>query len=58
MSNSAMSTVSEMLDKYGDFKASDIQFTSNRGAYYVKDKATRKIQGFPTLKGDEQSRHG
>jgi twitching motility protein PilT len=52
MSNSAMSMVSDMLDTYGDFKASDIQLTSNRGAYYVKDKATRKIQNFP-FKGEE-----
>ncbi|MCI4659779.1 type IV pilus twitching motility protein PilT [Cryobacterium zhongshanensis] len=51
MSN-ALSTISEMLDQYGDFKSSDIQLTSNRGAYYVKDKATRKIKNFP-FKGDE-----
>lgn len=45
MSN-AIAIVSEMLDQYGDYKASDIHLTSNRGAYFVKDKATRKIQKF------------
>lgn len=35
-----------MLDQYGDLGASDIHLTSNRGAYVVKDKATRKIQDF------------
>ncbi|MEO3931410.1 ATPase, T2SS/T4P/T4SS family [Micrococcaceae bacterium Sec7.4] len=45
MSN-ALEIVSNMLDQYGDFKASDIHLTSNRGAYFVKDKATRKIQDF------------
>lgn len=45
MSN-ALQIVSEMLDEYGDAGASDIHLTSNRGAYLVKDKATRKIQDF------------
>ncbi len=45
MSN-ALEIVSNMLDQYGDFKASDIHLTSNRGAYFVKDKATRKIPDF------------
>jgi twitching motility protein PilT len=43
----AMSFVSKMLDTYGDAKSSDIHITSDRGAYYVKDKATRKIGKFP-----------
>lgn len=51
MSN-AMTVVSEMLDKYGDEKASDIHLTSNRGAYFVKDKVTRKIQGFRVSGGE------
>lgn len=42
----ALTIVSEMLDEYGDFGASDIHLTSNRGAYFVKDKATRKVQDF------------
>lgn len=46
MSN-ALTVVSEILDKYGEFGASDIHLTSNRGAYFVKDKATHKIPGFP-----------
>lgn len=45
MSN-AMTVVSELLDQYGDYKASDIHLTSNRGAYFVKDKSTRRIQDF------------
>ncbi|ROR76111.1 twitching motility protein PilT [Plantibacter flavus] len=38
---------SHMLDTYGGHKASDIHLTENRGAYYVKDKATRKIANLP-----------
>ena len=50
MSN-AMDLVSEMLDKYGDLTASDIHLTSNRGAYFVKDKTTRRIEDFKTSDG-------
>lgn len=42
----AMAVVSGMLDQYGDLKSSDIHLTSNRGAYFVKDKATRRIPDF------------
>lgn len=45
MSN-ALQIVSGMLDQYGDFGASDIHLTSNRGAYLVKDKKTLKIPDF------------
>lgn len=45
MSN-AISVVSQLLERYGEERASDIQLTSNRGAYVVKDKSTRKIQNF------------
>jgi twitching motility protein PilT len=47
MSNSNLSIISDVLDAYGEHKASDIHLTSNRGAYYVKDKATRKMKSFP-----------
>jgi twitching motility protein PilT len=42
-----MRLLSEMVDKYGEYGSSDLQITSNRGAYHVKDKATRKIKAFP-----------
>ncbi|MFJ2662652.1 type IV pilus twitching motility protein PilT [Arthrobacter koreensis] len=45
MSNS-IAVVSSLLDEYGETGASDIHLTSNRGAFFVRDKTTRKIQDF------------
>lgn len=42
-----ISNFSHMLDTYGKSKASDIHLTENRGAYFVKDKATHKIEKMP-----------
>ncbi|MET0886646.1 MAG: ATPase, T2SS/T4P/T4SS family [Mycetocola sp.] len=53
MSNSNIAMISAMLDQYGDFGASDIHITSNRGAFYVKDKATKKMQKFPSTGGNQ-----
>lgn len=47
MSDDTITKVAKVLDAYGDHKASDIHFTTNRGAYYVKDKQTRKFKDFP-----------
>lgn len=44
--SSLLAAVSDLVDQYGDFKSSDIHLTSNRGAYFVKDKATRQISDF------------
>lgn len=52
MSNSALSVIDSILGSYGDFGASDIHLTSNRGAFYVKDKQTRPIKDFPYSGGD------
>lgn len=52
MSNSALSVIDSVLGSYGDFGASDIHLTSNRGAFYVKDKQTRPIKDFPYSGGD------
>jgi len=45
MSN-ALQIVSELMDEYGQGGASDIHLTTNRGAYYVKDKATKPMEKF------------
>ena len=44
---SDLKTIAHILDKYGDYGSSDIQLTSDRGAFYVKDKQTRRIREFP-----------
>lgn len=40
--------VGELLDYNGDRGASDLHFTSDRGAYLVKDKRTQRIANIPT----------
>lgn len=52
MSNLSLSHVDQLLETYGDGGASDIHLTSNRGAFYVKDKQTRVMQGMPYDCGD------
>lgn len=42
----ALKIIDEILGSYGDRKASDIHLTSNRGAFYVKDKQTLPIPEF------------
>lgn len=44
---SDLKQVSKVLDHYGSLGASDVHFTSDRGAFYVKDKQTRQIPNFP-----------
>lgn len=44
---SDLGKIAEVLDAYGEFGASDVHFTSDRGAFYVKDKQTRRMQKFP-----------
>lgn len=44
---SELKVISQILDKYGEFGASDVHFTSDRGAFYVKDKQTRQMTQFP-----------
>lgn len=46
MSEQALKRVQKVLDQYGKFGASDIHITSDRGAFYVKDKQTRPIPDF------------
>jgi twitching motility protein PilT len=52
MSNLSLAHVDQLLETYGDGGASDIHLTSNRGAFYVKDKQTRAMQGMPYDGGD------
>jgi len=47
MSNPALAQFSDVLDQLGDRGASDVHLTSNRGAFWVKDKQTRHIGNFP-----------
>lgn len=47
MSERSLQQLADVLDKYGEFGASDIHLTSDRGAFYVKDKQTRPIAKFP-----------
>ena len=44
---SELQQVAQVLDRYGEFGASDVHFTTDRGAFYVKDKQTRPIPDFP-----------
>lgn len=44
---SELTVIAQILDKYGDFGASDVHFTADRGAFYVKDKKTRQMREFP-----------
>ena len=44
---SELDVVAKVVDAYGEFGASDVHLTSNRGAFYVKDKQTRPIPEFP-----------
>ena len=44
---SDLQALTQVLDSYGEFGASDVHFTSDRGAFYVKDKQTRPIPEFP-----------
>lgn len=44
---SDLQLVGQILDRYGEFGASDVHFTSDRGAFFVKDKQTRQIPEFP-----------
>ncbi|WP_311245421.1 MULTISPECIES: ATPase, T2SS/T4P/T4SS family [unclassified Microbacterium] len=43
MTDQTLATVSQLIDALGRQEASDLHLTSNRGAFYVKDKQTRPI---------------
>ncbi len=48
----ALKRLAGILDKLGEFGASDFHLTANRGAFFVKDKQTRPMPNLPTDCGD------